>query len=92
MKKFVIAFMNFNTGELTQELVEAKTELDACISYLNWWDEDTEKPKDMDEIIDIVVNSDCDIHVLELKHERTGRPGGGLQNQIAGFDSRARVQ
>ena len=83
--------MNVNTAELTQEIVEAKTELDACISYLNWWELD-EEPKDMDELIDQVINSDCDIHVLELKRELTKRPGGGLQNQTVGFDSQVRVQ
>jgi hypothetical protein len=92
MNKFVIALANLNQGDLVQELVEASSDVEACISHLNWWADEDEKPTTMDEIHDMAVNSDCWISVLELNHERTSRSGSGLQNQVAGFDSQARVQ
>jgi len=97
MKKFVVAYLSLHDGELVQEIVEANSALEAGLSYLNWWDEHEEDvraviPKTLEDLYNEVYNGDCFINVLELKHERTGRPGGGLQNQIAGFDSRARVQ
>jgi hypothetical protein len=91
MKKFVVAFANLNTGELVQELVEAVSDIEACISYLNFWEAGDTFPTSMEEIHDYCSNCDCWISVLELKRELTKRPGGGLQNQVAGFDSQARV-
>jgi len=92
MNKYVVAIANITKGELLQELVEATSDVEACISYLGWWEMGDKFPTSMEEIHDFANNSDCLVSVLEIKRERTGRPGGGLQNRIAGFDSQARVQ
>ena len=74
MNKYVIALANLNQGELLQELVEADSDLQACISYLGWWEtEEDVKPTSMEEVHDYASNCDCWINVLELKHERTRR-------------------
>jgi len=92
MNKYVVAFISLHDGELKQEIVEAKTALEAGISYLNWWVE-SEQPTTLKELYTEAFNGDCHIHVLDLaKALSTGRPGGGLQTRIAQFDSESRFQ
>lgn len=90
MNKYVVAYCNLHAGELLQEVVEANSALEAAKSYLNW--EDLEHVRSMDELEALAFDTDAFIHVLELNNRAgAGRPGPGLQTQLAQFDSESRV-
>lgn len=94
MNKYVIAFLSLHDGELKQEIVEAKTALEAGISYLNWWEnEEFSPPTTLDELYMAAYDGDCHIHILDLnKALKTNWGGSGLQSRIAQFDSESRFQ
>lgn len=95
MNKYVVAFISLHDGELKQEVVEAKTALEAGISYLNWWESDGgfSPPTTLDELYSAAYDGDCHIHILDLnKALKTNWGGGGLQPRIAQFDSESRFQ
>lgn len=92
MNKYVIAFLSLHEGELKQEIVEAKTALEAGLSYLNWWEE-LDPPTTLEDLYNEAFNGDCHIHILDLaKALKTNWGGGGLQTRIAQFDSESRFQ
>lgn len=65
--KYCVAFLNLNHGELTQEIVEADTEVIACRIALKMDNyEDCDNIRGMDAIYDYVANSDSYINCLKL--------------------------
>lgn len=74
MNKYVVAFLSLYVGELKQEIVEATSAVEAAISYLNWWEDET-PPKTMDEVHEIVGDGDSFIHVLDITNIRNSPPG-----------------
>lgn len=89
MNKYVVAYWNDWTGELLQELVEATSAVAAVLSYTEW---DDPALTTMGSIRAYAANCDCAISVLELNNRAgAGRPGPGLQTQLAQFDSESRV-
>ena len=81
MNKYVVAFWSDHTGELLQEEVEAKSEFDAAVSYLQV---DPVEFKDMEAIHDYCVNGDSTINVLQIdkKNWRHAVIGGPAQVTI----------
>jgi hypothetical protein len=87
MNKYVIAFLSLHEGELKQEIVEAKTALEAGLSYLNWWEE-SEQPTTLEELYNEAFNGDCHIHILDLnKALKTNWGGTKLQPSVGQFES-----
>lgn len=88
MNKYVVGFLSLFDGELKQEIVEANSELEAGVSYLNWWDGEEPEPADLEDLYNAVYDNDCYIHILDLaKALKTNRGGTSLQNSVAQFDS-----
>lgn len=87
MNKYVVAFYSSMLAELRQEIVEAKTALEAGLSYLNWWEE-SEQPTTLEELYTEAFSSDCHIHVLDLnKALKTNGGGTKLQPSVGQFES-----
>ena len=89
MNKYVIAFLSLHKGELKQEIVEAKTALEAGISYLNWWEDEVfSPPTTLDELYMAAYDGDCHIHILDLnKALKTNWGGTKLQPSVGQFES-----
>lgn len=68
MNKYVVGYLSQFDNYLLLEIVEAESELDACISYLQW--EDDEMPKSMDELHDMCANSDSSINVIQIDRQK----------------------
>jgi len=65
--KYCIAFLSLHDGELTQEIVEADSEVSACRKVLELDKfKDCDNIRDMDAIYDYVANSDSYINCLKL--------------------------
>lgn len=93
LKKFVVAFLSLHDGSIKQEIVEAKDEVAAIKSYLNWGDIAFPEDATLQDIYETVYNSDCYISVMDLDKElRARRSGSGLQTRVAQFDSEAAFQ
>jgi len=65
--KYCVALVSLNDGELTQEIVEADTEVIACRKVLELDEfKDCDNIRDMDAIYDYVADSDAYINCLKL--------------------------
>lgn len=65
--KYCVAFLNLHDGELTQEIVEADSEVNACREVLELDEfKDCDNIRDMRAIYVYVANSDSYISCLKL--------------------------
>lgn len=64
MNKYVVAWCNLHTGELKQEIVEAKSALEAGKSYLNW--DSLSHINTLEMLYEAVFDSDGFLNVLEI--------------------------
>lgn len=70
MKKYVVAYYNHFNGELLQELVEANTELDAALCYMQWAREDL---TNMSAVHSFAADCEATISVLDVTPVYTKR-------------------
>lgn len=76
MNKYVVAFWSDHTGELLQEIVEANSEVEAAVSYLDIAELEFDS---MDLIHTYCANCDTSINVIQIdknnwKNFTTGGP------------------
>lgn len=64
MNKYVVAHWSDHTGELLQELVEANTEVEAVLSYMQW---DDPTLTSMAALHSYAANCDSAISVISVK-------------------------
>ncbi len=63
MNKYVVAYWSDHTGELLQELVEAKTMVEAVKSYMQW---DDPTLTDMNSLYNLAANCDSAVSVIQV--------------------------
>lgn len=87
MNKYVVAFLSLHDGEMKQEVVIADTKYLAMRSYLDVDDDDLYEATEKG-IYEYASNTDSFIDAIQINNlPRSGRPGGDLQNRVAGLDS-----
>ena len=92
MNKYVVAFCSLQSGDITQEIVEATSKYEAMRSYLNLVSDDLHESTE-EGIYEYACNTDTFITALQIDIvSRSGRSGNGLQIHLAEFDSPASLQ